>query len=102
MLGHIAPQFMEEQQIIELTGFDPLGEPEIRVEANGSLWLVFNFMPPSWAAEDDPERFDTFDEQLHEAIGVPVLWDDREFFFIDEPAADTVERITKFLQTFKR
>ena len=87
-------------QIIPLTGFDSDGEPEIRLMPDGSLYLVFNFMPPTWA-EAEPEPFDTFDKQLQAAIGVPVAWEDREFFLIRKPAPDTVERITKFLQTFK-
>ena len=57
-------------------------------------------MPPTWA-EAQPEAFDTFDQQLQEAIGVPVVWEDRELFLIEEPAHDTVERIKTFLQTFE-
>jgi hypothetical protein len=38
----------EPIEIIPLTGFDPEGEPEIRVMADGSWELVFNFMPPPW------------------------------------------------------
>jgi hypothetical protein len=38
----------EPIEIIPLTGFDPAGETEIRVMADGSWELVFNFMPPSW------------------------------------------------------
>jgi hypothetical protein len=38
----------EPIEIIPFTGFDPEGEPEIRVMADGSWELVFNFMPPSW------------------------------------------------------
>jgi len=87
-------------KVIPLSGFDSDGEPEIRLMPDGSLYLVFNFMPPTWA-EADPEPFDTFDKTLQAAIGVPVVWEDREFFLIQKPAPDTTERITKFLQTFK-
>ena len=87
-------------KVIKLTGFDSDGEPEIRIMADGSLYLVFNFMPPTWA-EDDPEPFDTFDKQLQDAVDVPVAWEDREVFLIRKPAPDTAERITRFLQTFK-
>ena len=87
-------------KIIPLTGFDFDGEPEIRVMPDGSLYLVFNFMPPTWA-EDEPEPFDTFDQKLQQAIGVPVVWEDREFFLIQNPRADTVERVTTFLKTFE-
>ena len=80
---------------------DPDGEPEIRVMPDGSLYVVFNFMPPSWA-EDDPDPFDDFDQQLSNAIGQPVDREDREFFRIKSPANDTVERIRSFLVGYKR
>jgi hypothetical protein len=50
-----------------IEGFDSEGEPEIRIMENGSLELVFNFMPPTWA-EETPEAFDDFDLQLSEAL----------------------------------
>ncbi len=93
---------MEEPvNVIPLAGFDPEGEPEIRVMANGSLYIVFNFMPPSWA-EDEPDSFEDFDQQLSQGIGQPVEWEDREFFRIAQPAKDTVERIRRFLGSYKR
>lgn len=87
--------------VIPLTGFDPEGEPEVRVMADGSLYVVFNFMPPSWG-EDEPDRFDDFDNQLSEAVGVTVEWADREFFRIQRPAKDTIDRIRTFLATYER
>jgi hypothetical protein len=91
----------EPTEVITLEGFDPEGEPEIRVMDNGSLELVFNFMPPSWA-EENPEVFDDFDVQLSEALDLEVLWEDRELFVIEEPAEDTVERIRQFLAEYSR
>ena len=92
----------EPLDVISLPGvFDPEGEPEIRVMADGSLYVVFNFMPPSWA-EDDPEKFDDFDEQLASATGLPVAWEDREYFRIDHPRGDTVETIRRFLSDYQR
>lgn len=91
----------EPVEVIPLAGFDPDGEPEVRVMADGSLYVVFNFMPPSWA-EDEPERFDDFDRQLAAAAGVPVAWEDREFFRVARPAADTVERVRAFLGSYPR
>jgi hypothetical protein len=86
--------------VVMLTGFDPDGEPEIREMADGSIYLVFNFMPPSWA-EDEPDPFDDFDKQLSEAIGLPVEWEDREFFHIKSPEKNTVQRIQEFLAGYK-
>lgn len=37
---------------IPLSGFDPAGEPEIRVMSDGSLLVVFNFMPPSFVPDE--------------------------------------------------
>ncbi len=95
----------EVQQEIKLTGFDPEGEPVIRIMADGSLYLVFNFMPPSWIPESehvDLGRCRDFDRRLEAAIGTPVMWDDREFFLIQRPQPDTVERIKRFLADFRR
>ncbi len=85
-------------QTIRFSGFDPDGEPQIQVMPDNSLRLKFEFMPPMWG-EDKPELFDHFDKRLQEAIGVPVQWEDREVFLIRNPAPDTVERITAFLET---
>ena len=90
--------------IIQLTGFDSKGEPEIRLEDDGSMYVVFNFMPPSWV--DDSERVDfgsfaNFDKEMERAIGVPVLWDDREFFYIESPKPDTVQKIRDFVQDYR-
>jgi hypothetical protein len=90
----------EPVEVITLEGFDPEGEPEIRVMDNGSLELVFNFMPPTWA-EENPEAFDDFDVQLSEVLDLEVLWEDREFFVIEEPSDDTVERIKQFLEHYR-
>jgi hypothetical protein len=92
----------EPIETIPLTGFDSEGEPEIRMMADGSLELVFNFMPPPWA-EDEPERFDDFDVQLAEATGMDVEWDDREVFRFPEPvAAGVVDRLREFLAGYPK
>jgi len=88
-------------EVIPITGFDPDGEPEIRRLADGSVAVVFNFMPPTWS-EDTPERFDDFDRQLAAAAGVPVEWQDREVFRIAKPGADTIERVRAFLGSYRR
>jgi hypothetical protein len=94
-------------ETIMLTGFDPDGDPEIRREASGKMWLVFNFMPPSWLSDDDgdaPEDMgpcEDFDTQLQQAIGTHVLWDDREFFYIADPQPDTPARVQDFLIKFR-
>ena len=90
---------LEIVKTIPLSGFDPEGEPEIRQMSDGSLHVVFNFMPPSFA-EDDESQFADFDKQMEKAIGVPVLWDDREVFVIRKPMADTVAKTIRFLEKY--
>ncbi len=91
----------ESVEIVTVTGFDPEGEPQVRILSDGSLRVVFEFMPPSWA-EDAPNRFNDFDRQLADAVEVPVVWEDREVFLIVQPAPDTVERIRRFLESYGR
>ncbi len=89
-------------QTIPIHGFDEAGEPEIRVMADGSLVIAFQFMPPMRDTDDgvqDP-RFERFDKVLAEALEIPVEWDDRELFLIASPEADTVARATAFLERF--
>ncbi len=91
--------------MIPISGFDPDGDPEIRRMADGSLLLVFNFMPPSWVPEDDSEDLGCgrdLDSQLSKALGVEALWEDREFLVIRRPIAGTVEAIKTFLAEFRR
>jgi hypothetical protein len=68
--------------------------------SDGSLSVVFNFMPPSFA-EDNEDEFADFDKQLEKAIGVPVLHEDREVFLVRKPANDTAERIRAFLEGYR-
>ena len=91
----------EPVEVMLLAGFDPAGEPQVRWMTDGSLYVVFGFMPPSWA-EGAPGRFDDFDRQLAAAAGVQVEWEDREFFRVPRPAADTVERVGAFLGAYRR
>lgn len=103
-----APQQAPEQPvdqvktIIRLSGFDSRGEPEIRVMRDGSMYVVFNFMPPSdFADSGELGPFEHFDRQMEKAIGVPVLWDDREFFLIKKPRPDTIDRIRQFVEKYR-
>jgi hypothetical protein len=85
----------------KIEGFDPEGDPELRLLSDGSLELVFEFMPPSFVPETEDEdlgRFEDFDQRLAEAIETEVLWEDREVFLIPAPNPDTVDRLRKFLR----
>ena len=86
---------------IPVTGFDPDGEPEIRVMSDGTLFIVFNFMPPSFA-ENDEKGFADFDKQLEKALGVPVHWEDRELFLVRNPAHDTADKARVFLEGYRK
>jgi hypothetical protein len=88
-----------------VSGFDPDGEPEIRAMSDGSLYVIFNFMPPSFVPERDPKAaaaYDDFEKELEQAVGLPVLREDREVFLIRNPKKDTVERLTHFLEGYRK
>ena len=90
---------------IHLSGFDPEGEPVIRTMTDGTLYVVFNFMPPSWVDESeyaDLGPFAEFDKEMERAIGVPVFWEDREFFLVRNPKSDTVDQITRFVEGYRK
>jgi hypothetical protein len=93
---------ISKNKTLKITGFDPAGEPEIRMQEDGSLHVVFNFMPPSYM-ENPTEMgvFYNFNQQMQDAIGVQVDWEDRELYVIREPQKDTAEKIVVFLQNFK-
>lgn len=89
---------------IDLYGFDPEGEPVIRVMSDGTLYLILAFMPPSDSYEDEHAQFDdeNFFEELQRAVGVEVVWEDRERFYFPKPAADTMESIREFMGRYGR
>jgi hypothetical protein len=83
-------------------GFDSAGEPELRLTGDGTLEIMFNFMPPLNGADDanpDP-LFDTFEVVLSKALGVEVIRDDRELFVVPKPQPDTMARTKAFLESF--
>jgi hypothetical protein len=68
---------------IKLTGFDPKGEQVIRIMADGSLQIVFGFMPPSWVPdEQEMGPFADFDKQM-------------------QPRPDTAELIRRFIESYR-
>jgi len=89
---------------IAIPGFDEIGDVYIDVERCGSLWLLFNQMPPTWVPEVEYAHFGrcgNFDKELEMAISASVIWDDRERFYIEHPTDDCVERIRAFLADFR-
>lgn len=92
---------MKTTQEIQLSGFDEMGEPVIQVMDDRSIHLQFEFMPPSDIDENGIEFFDDFDAQLSSAIGLPVIWDDRERFIIEIPQPDTIDKIRHFIENYR-
>jgi len=92
----------EVQQKITINGFDKDGEPEIQITADGSLSLVFNFMPPSNGKDSGGElgEFETFDKFLEKELKVKVQWTDREIFYIEKPNPDTAEKLKYILENY--
>ena len=95
---------MEEYQIINVSGFDSDGEPEIRLYPDGLIEVVFNFMPPSNGSPDLPADpiFDEFENVLQSHLGVDVIREDREIFTIERPAKSTVAELQQYLENFWR
>jgi hypothetical protein len=93
---------------IMLPGFDPAGEPMVRKTATGRLWLCIEFIPPRWVPDEERTgpvglgTWDDFDQRLAQAISVPVVWEDREWFCIDHPRDDTIQAIHRFLLAERR
>ena len=89
-------------QALPLPGFDPAGEPQARTTADGSLWLVFGAMPPSWFQPTDATGplgpCTDLDRLLERATGCPVFWDSMKLLQIDNPKPDTVARIERYLR----
>ena len=89
-------------QAMALPGFDPAGEPQARTTNDGSLWLVFSAMPPSWFQPNDATGplgpCTDLDRLLERATGCAVFWDSMKLLLIDNPKADTVTRIERFLR----
>ena len=95
----------EVVRTIQLSGFDLVGEPAIRVMSDGSLEVWFEFMPPSDSPDDDCEnlgQFATFDQEMAKAAGVPVVWEDRELFLIMNAPPGTLKRVQKFIEGYRK
>lgn len=95
---------LEVVETIALHGFEqaPTNDPEVRRMSDGSLFVVFNCMPPCFTADDADGppvlgKYSQFDREMQEAVGVDVNWEDREFFRIRNPKPDTMSRLQDFV-----
>jgi hypothetical protein len=89
---------------VSVTGFDPDSEPTVQEMDDGSLEVWFEFMPPSDVERTGPSylgEFDRFDQEMAAAAGVPVVWEDREFFRIEAAPPGTLERVQAFLEGYR-
>ena len=101
-LASTPPIVSSDPNVIDIIGFDVDGEPEIRKEDDGSLTVMFNFMPPINGNEEQVENevFDEFDKFLADLLEVEVIWDDRERFVIPNPKSDTIDKLKTTLEHF--
>ena len=98
--AHDEPVLIEQ---IKVTGFDADGEPIIKKWSDGSLWIHFEAMPPFFAEDNGTESdFGTFELKVQDALGVPVVRDDREVFVIWNPTPDTAEKARSWLENFHK
>jgi hypothetical protein len=88
---------------IEITGFDPDGEPVIQRWADGAIVILFNAMPPFFAEDGGTEaEFENFETTIGFVLGVDVLRDDREVFVIQMPREDTIAKAKAWLENYHR
>ena len=81
-----------------VSGFTTDQEPVISEMSDGSLEVEFSEMPPIDARDEEMSLFDKFDKVMQEAIGVEVVWEDRDLFIIPKPLPCTADDIVCFLQ----
>lgn len=92
------PTLIEEMKV---TGFDADSEPVLKRWSDGSLWIHFEAMPPFFAEDNGTEsEFETFETKIQDALGVPVVREDREVFVIQNPNPDTAEKAKSWLEGF--
>ena len=100
------PASTDFTQAVSLAGFDGASEPQARVAADGSLWLVFGAMPPSWYQPTDADGplgpCTDLDRLLERATGSPIFWDSLKLLLVDKPQPDTVARIERFLRGLRQ
>jgi hypothetical protein len=83
-------------------GFDKHAEPELRMDENGALEILFNHMPPlnTKGHEREPELFDHLEKDMAWYLGLEVQRDDREKFIIPLPSANTADAVAMYLSLF--
>jgi hypothetical protein len=89
-------------QTLSLKGFDPNGEPKIRIMVNGSIYVAFSAMPPLNKKRQPlnlPE-FEDFSTALQNAANVTVECQSHNCFFIPYPEKDTAQQLRYYLNTF--
>lgn len=93
---------MEDYKTTIVKGFDKDGEPEIKIFQDGHIEILFNFMPPLNAKEEqlESEYWDNFEKVLSTHLNVEVLRDDRELFIIHLPKKSTSKKIELFLESY--
>jgi hypothetical protein len=87
---------------ITVEGFDAQGEPTIQALSDGSVQVVFHFMPPFDVSPEEEYFFNNFDNEMQKVLGVDVYWEDREVFLIPEPQKDTVPQLKAFLKSCRK
>lgn len=91
------PDEVEAVETLRLPEVD--GGTRIDRMSDGSLRLRMDLMPPAWARPG--QAFDSFQDDLQRALGVPVQGLDRELFAIPRPRPDSVDAIRRFLAALR-
>src|SRR5436190_18745977 len=89
---------------LNFAGFDPESEPTVQEMSDGSIEVWFECMPPSDVERAGPYGLGAFadmDQDMAAALGIPVVWEDRELFRIESAPPGTLERVHAFLETYR-
>ena len=107
-LGARAPKGQQPDDIVEeilVENFDPAGKAVFRIERSGTIFLIFNQLPPSWLQVDRDEELRclrTLDQGIIDAAQTATIWDNAETVIIEAPKPGAVSRIARFLEEYRR
>jgi len=85
-----------------LSGFDSAGEPEIHIQKNGALLLIFKVFPPADINSKEAWLAQNFTKQLSDAVACKVVWEENEIFRIADPKPETIDKVAQFIASYRK
>jgi hypothetical protein len=93
-----APAAVMQETIVP--GFDLNAAPVVRILQDGSMRVVFCTIPPAKYLGGTRFDIDDFGDKFQKSVTSPLIWDDRDVFFILKPDVNTVKEICTFLKSY--